>query len=241
MDSVLAEIAVRILIAAYAGLGVWLSIRIVSRAGFDWWWGIPPWVPTLFAIIPKIEIVGLLTAPVPLIFVYLFAFAEWPALIDTVKMGRRSRALTEVEFEESTLTPAEPTQGAATQLLGAGGSVIGRAAADRDGPIAWLLSGFDDDGRVVRLEMPIDMLAASPEGMVVGRNPQMAQLVVGDDSVSRRHARMHARGGKLMVEDLDSANGTMVEGQKLPPNKPVPVERGETIEFGAVKLTLSQI
>jgi hypothetical protein len=233
------EIAVRVLVAAYIGVAAWLTVRILQRAGIDWWWVAAPWAPSIFWVVPGIEIIGLFLVPVPIVFTWIFAFAEWPALIDTRSMGRRRRRLTHVEVEEQ----SRPlTLGSETQLLG--GHRRSAAAADGGAAIeppatTWLLTGFDDEGRVVRLVARDDDLTEE-EGRVVGRNPQQAQLIISDDSVSRRHARLRAKSGKLLVEDLDSANGTLVNGERIAPNRPISVERGATIEFGAVKLTISR-
>jgi len=51
--------------------------------------------------------------------------------------------------------------------------------------------------------------------LVLGRGPG-ADLVVADDAVSRRHARVCAEGDALVVEDLGSVNGTYVNGARVP-------------------------
>ena len=69
----------------------------------------------------------------------------------------------------------------------------------------WLevLSG-EDAGRVVAL----------PEGrpFVLGR-VQGADLVIRDARASRRHVELTAGGGAVELRDLDSANGTEVDGE----------------------------
>jgi len=233
--ALLIDIAVRLLIAAYVGVGIWLTLRVVTRAGFAWWWALLPWAPSLFWIIPRVEIVGVLAAPVPLILLWVFAFAEWPALIDTSAMGKRARGIT---VSERDMPEPESGRGVETQLLGAGG----RRTAQAEPPetAIWLMTGFDNDGHIVRLEIAVADLKERPEGMTIGRHPQLADLIISDDSVSRRHALVREKGGKLTVTDLDSANGTMVDGERLPPNKAVSVDRGVEIEFGAVTLTVSK-
>jgi len=51
-------------------------------------------------------------------------------------------------------------------------------------------------------------------------------------SVSRRHARILRRGGRVVVEDLDSANGTFVNGEKLGPYLPEPLNDGDILRLG---------
>jgi len=46
-----------------------------------------------------------------------------------------------------------------------------------------------------------------------------------DGRVSRRHARIALEGGRFVVTDLGSQNGTFVDGERLPPNGVRPVGR----------------
>jgi hypothetical protein len=48
----------------------------------------------------------------------------------------------------------------------------------------------------------------------IGRAPE-CELVLKDSRVSRRHARLHAREGVLLLTDLGSTNGTRVNGHRV--------------------------
>lgn len=49
----------------------------------------------------------------------------------------------------------------------------------------------------------------------IGRQEGTNDLVLAEGGVSRRHARFFEEGGKVMVEDVGSANGTFVDGQRI--------------------------
>jgi hypothetical protein len=50
------------------------------------------------------------------------------------------------------------------------------------------------------------------EELLIGRHPN-CDVVVADDTVSRRHARLTFRDGSWILQDLDSTNGTRLNGQ----------------------------
>jgi len=55
-------------------------------------------------------------------------------------------------------------------------------------------------------------------------------IVINDAEVSRRHARLTFQGGKYVLEDLGSTNGTFVNGQRLA--GPRVLKPGEVVSFG---------
>lgn len=55
--------------------------------------------------------------------------------------------------------------------------------------------------------------------------------------ISRRHARITSRGGQFYIEDLGSANGTIVNGRtRLNPQEPYPLVNGDVLKFGETTL-----
>lgn len=55
-----------------------------------------------------------------------------------------------------------------------------------------------------------------------------------DSGVGRKHARLFLQGNQLMLEDLDSVNGTFLNKQKLAPRQPQPVNNGAELRFGKI-------
>ena len=52
------------------------------------------------------------------------------------------------------------------------------------------------------------------------------------DYISSQHFRFRIMNDKLMLEDLSSTNGTYVDGLRLPPNHPMPLEKGVEFRIG---------
>lgn len=56
------------------------------------------------------------------------------------------------------------------------------------------------------------------------------EITINDAEISRRHARLTFQGGKYVLEDLGSTNGTFVNGQRLA--GPRVLKAGEVVSFG---------
>jgi pSer/pThr/pTyr-binding forkhead associated (FHA) protein len=56
------------------------------------------------------------------------------------------------------------------------------------------------------------------------------EVAINDAEISRRHARLTFQGGKYVLEDLGSTNGTFVNGQRLA--GPRVLKAGEVVSFG---------
>ena len=112
------------------------------------------------------------------------------------------------------------------------------AAPPRTGGRAWRLVGANDVAAAFDFTVQEPALLESESGLLVGRSAR-ANFVIEHDSVSRNHARFLLQQGALCLEDLDSMNGTWVDGQKLEPNEPVPLVPGGIVEIGKIKLRVT--
>jgi hypothetical protein len=65
--------------------------------------------------------------------------------------------------------------------------------------------------------------------LVVGRDPDVCDVVVDHPTVSRRHARLHHRDGTWVLQDLESTNGTTINGKRVERCR---VEPGDRIALG---------
>lgn len=116
------------------------------------------------------------------------------------------------------------------------------AAAVTPASFSCLLEGADQDGRNVVIKITAAQLG-SPGGVVVGRNPAQAGVVLDHPEASREHFRLTARGGSLAIEDLDSTNGTFVNGTPVPVGQVVDLSPGDEIGVGGalqVKLSINR-
>jgi pSer/pThr/pTyr-binding forkhead associated (FHA) protein len=67
----------------------------------------------------------------------------------------------------------------------------------------------------------------------IGR-AEYCDLVIPDDSVSSQHAKLTRREGVWVLTDLDSTNGTLVDGERI--QGEVPLAPGAFVRFGDVQL-----
>lgn len=79
-------------------------------------------------------------------------------------------------------------------------------------------------GRVVVLADGVEL--------VIGRESDL-ELVLADDLVSRKHARIAVQGGEAVLQDLGSTNGTFVNGEKV---KRRALVEGDRIRIGSATL-----
>jgi hypothetical protein len=76
-----------------------------------------------------------------------------------------------------------------------------------------------------------------PDRVSVGR-ARNCDVCMRDPSVSKLHAHFRVAPGVLELVDIDSQNGTRVNGRTLPAHQPQPVAPGDTILFGNVSTRL---
>ncbi|MDY2625166.1 MAG: FHA domain-containing protein [Coriobacteriales bacterium] len=73
--------------------------------------------------------------------------------------------------------------------------------------------------------------------VTIGRAPD-ADVVIASGYVSGHHARFVPKTGQLLVEDLHSTNGTMLNGHPL--TAPTPVTRGDVVSIGGVSIKVGR-
>jgi pSer/pThr/pTyr-binding forkhead associated (FHA) protein len=65
--------------------------------------------------------------------------------------------------------------------------------------------------------------------LIIGRDASNS-VAINDAEISRKHSRLSFQGGKYVLEDLGSTNGTFVNGQRLA--GPVVLKPGDVVSLG---------
>jgi len=82
-------------------------------------------------------------------------------------------------------------------------------------------------------------LAAGGEPRILGRSSQ-AHIGLLDPEVSRRHAQIELFKGVVYLEDLDSSNGTFLNGKPVA-DEGIEVRPGDQIDVGNTRITVMGI
>jgi ABC transport system ATP-binding/permease protein len=83
----------------------------------------------------------------------------------------------------------------------------------------------------------LSMTGSGGDAITIGRTPEN-NIVLSHAQVSSRHAQIVRQGSELFIEDLRSANGTFVRGQRLSSGQRVPVTNGEKVFIGPMPLLI---
>lgn len=111
---------------------------------------------------------------------------------------------------------------------GPNGPTVFLGAAGRDGQGGPRLVDMQEENR----EYSLDRLP-----VMVGKMRSRVQLLLPDASVSRIHARFVEKDGRTALIDLNSTNGTFVNGIRLEQEETAILEDGDAVAFGNMELT----
>jgi pSer/pThr/pTyr-binding forkhead associated (FHA) protein len=118
-------------------------------------------------------------------------------------------------------------------------------------PVRPCQSGEDqaEEPRTIKIEVTVKetgrkVLLSADREILVGRLdaahgifPELDLTADGglEHGVSRRHARIYTREGTCFVEDLDSTNGTFLNGERITPYLPYAFHDGDSLTFGTMR------
>lgn len=75
-----------------------------------------------------------------------------------------------------------------------------------------------------------EIFALSSDVTFIGRSPDN-DIIIDDNAVSRRHLRIARKGKRYFVQDLNSKNGTFVNGERITPKENLEIDIGVSIEI----------
>lgn len=94
-------------------------------------------------------------------------------------------------------------------------------------------------GKEFSRNIPVDMEKLSHEPLIIGRS-RSCSCMIPDMRISSRHCSIGVRRGKLILVDLDSTNGTKVNGEVVPPGQKITLHGGNTVALGSTLINIKK-
>lgn len=88
--------------------------------------------------------------------------------------------------------------------------------------------------QVFKEQRQVSRMMVGSDSFTIGRVPGQVDLVLDDKAVSSRHARIDRREGRFVLSDLESRNGTLVNGKEV--KTPRELAAADRIEIGPYTL-----
>lgn len=108
---------------------------------------------------------------------------------------------------------------------------VGLVRGQRRDSAIWTID-VDKGPRGIR-GIHVDMLGP----VIVGRSPS-SDICINEPFVSASHARFSLQGPALIIEDLNSLNGTLVNGRQLV--EPATLREGDEVQIGDVVMKVNR-
>src|SRR5262249_45354046 len=90
---------------------------------------------------------------------------------------------------------------------------------------------------IIRLAgVDVDAITLDQPVLTIGRAADAA-ITLAHPFISRYHAEIRRQAGTTTIVDLDSANGIMVDGTRLPAHQLLPLMPGAVVQIGPYTLT----
>jgi hypothetical protein len=175
----------------------------------------------------------------------------FPSALEPAQVGRKLIAAQAAAPTDTYLVRVHPVDyarfaGDRTFLEARWSAMLRESAPNHESPLAVLhedpaiVAGsvtiealVDDRPVVLSLVRPGETIALC-DGLRIGRNDDN-DVVIADGRVSRHHARIVADGGGFAIEDLQSSNGTFVDGAQVQHAR---LQAGSSIVVGETVLVI---
>jgi DNA-binding winged helix-turn-helix (wHTH) protein len=163
-----------------------------------------------------------------------------------VLIKRRPAVVANIELDEILWPKVYVARTSLTRLISELRSVLGDTPRDSRFIRTVYKTGYAFTGRVTTLSSPIqspapfigliwkDRLLPLAEGEQIAGRDEECGLVIDAETVSRRHARITVIAGSATIEDLNSTNGTHVNGVRI--SAPTKIVDGNQVSLGTAML-----
>ncbi len=85
---------------------------------------------------------------------------------------------------------------------------------------------------------PGTKIAVKKDKFLIGRSPK-CHLCAAHNSVSRQHCLILRRETAVLLKDLDSRNGTLINGHKITPGHKIELTSGDELEIGSLRFLVT--
>tara|TARA_R110002167_G_scaffold138307_1_gene325486 strand:- start:776 stop:1237 length:462 start_codon:yes stop_codon:yes gene_type:complete len=97
-----------------------------------------------------------------------------------------------------------------------------------------LLVGQTETGEKIQLRINGNALIRSTEGQFIGRQANISQHVISHEKIGRKHARLFIENDTLFIQDINSTNGTEVNGTAIIDSEAAKLVHGAQLKLGTV-------
>jgi hypothetical protein len=102
-----------------------------------------------------------------------------------------------------------------------------------------ILTGANAAGLNLGISLGDDVIIGHSRSSESPVDLDLALHISNKYGISRRHALLRSSSNKLFLIDLDSTNGTMVNGARVYPSRAMQLSDGDTITLGKLNMTIS--
>ena len=90
-------------------------------------------------------------------------------------------------------------------------------------------------GVLVNTKTGEKVIINKPEFAIGKERSKVDYCISNDNSVSRLHLKIRVRAGKCFIVDMNSKNGTYINGNKLTPNQEVMIQNGDKLKISLIE------
>lgn len=101
------------------------------------------------------------------------------------------------------------------------------------------LEGTDSGGKAIAIKISGRDIAQKENGVVVGRHPEISDVIIADGDISRAHFVVLFEDNVLKIADLDSTNGTILNDKALIAGVATELPDKATVKLGNMILKVS--